>query len=153
MGNHGIEFLEPGSGICSLWRNQRIKCKWSKLELGHIDYQNGRFDEATAKFKGILDELSPSSPLAPLTRLSLAQSYEEGGQYDQAIAQYNLLKKDAGFRQQANLALGRIFMAKGEESQARKVYEELLQGPHLSRPVQQKALLFLSLPSGFLSCL
>ena len=101
---------------------------WSKLELGHIDYQNGRFDEATAKFKEILDELSPSSPLAPLTRLSLAQSYEEGGQYDQAIAQYNLLKKDAGFRLQANLALGRIFMAKGEESQARKVYEELLQG-------------------------
>ena len=101
---------------------------WSKLELGHIDYQNGKFDEATAKFKEILDGLSPSSPLAPLTRLSLAQSYEEGGQYDQAIAQYNLLKKDAGFRLQANLALGRIFMAKGEESQARKVYEELLQG-------------------------
>jgi predicted negative regulator of RcsB-dependent stress response len=117
---------------------------WSKLELGHIDYRDGRFDEATARFKEILDELSPSSSLAPLARLSLAQSYEEEGQYDQAITQYNLLKKDAGFMQQANLALGRIYMVEGEESQARKVYEELLQGladepdPALKSKVQAK---------------
>jgi predicted negative regulator of RcsB-dependent stress response len=101
---------------------------WSKLELGHIDYQEGRFAEAAAKFKATLDKLSSSSPLVPLARLSLAQSYEVGGQYDQAIAQYNLLKKDTGFSRQADLALGRIYMAKGEPVQARKVYEELLQG-------------------------
>ena len=101
---------------------------WSKLELGHIDYQDSRFEEASARFKEILDELSPSSSLIPLARLSLAQSYEEGGQFDQAITQYNLLKKEVGFTLQANLALGRIYIAEGEESQARKVYEELLQG-------------------------
>jgi len=117
---------------------------WSKLELGHIDFQEGRFDKAAARFKEALDELSSASPLMPLARLSLAQCYEQGGQYDQAIAQYNLLKKDAGFTQQANLALGRILIAKGEPAQAREVYEELLQGltdepdPALKSKVQAK---------------
>ena len=101
---------------------------WSRLELGNIAYQAGRFEEAAGKFKETLDKLHSASPLIPLVRLSLAQSYEEADQYDQAIAQYNLLKKDTGFKRQANLALGRIFVAKGEADQARRVYEELLQG-------------------------
>jgi predicted negative regulator of RcsB-dependent stress response len=117
---------------------------WSKLELGHIDYQAGRFDAAAARYKETLDSLSSSSPLLPLARLSLAQSYEENGQYDQAIVQYNLLKKNAGFIRQANLALGRIYMAKGEPAQAYKVYEELLQDladepdPALKSKIQAK---------------
>ena len=131
---------------------------WSKLELGHIDFQEGRFDEAAARFKETLYKLSSSSSLEPLVRLSLAQSYEENSQYDQAIAQYNLLKKEAGFKKQANLALGRIYVIKGEESQARKVYEELLQGlteepdPALKSKLQAKlASLDLTAPSTSLS--
>jgi len=117
---------------------------WSKMELGHIEYQAGSFDKAAAIFKETLDKLPSSSPLLPLARLSLAQSYEEGGEYDLAIAQYTILKKDAGFTRQANLALGRILIAKGETAQARKVYEEILQGmaddpdPALKSKVQAK---------------
>lgn len=100
--------------------------RWSKLELAHLDYQEGRFDAAIAKYEGILAKISADSSLVPLARTNLAQSYEETGQYDLAIAQYNLLKKSTGFTEEAHLALGRIYTAKDEPAQARKEYEELL---------------------------
>jgi predicted negative regulator of RcsB-dependent stress response len=100
--------------------------RWSKLELAHLEYKEGRFAAAAAKYKEILDDLPAGNSLVPLTRLNLAQSYEQAGQYDEAIAQFNLLKKSVGFTNQAYMALGRIYMAKDDPVQARKVYEELL---------------------------
>ena len=100
--------------------------RWSRLELAHLDYQEGLFDAAIAKYEEIIDKLSTDSSLLPLTRTNLAQSYEETGQYEQAIAQYNLLKKSIGFKEEAHLALGRIYTARDEPVQARKEYEELL---------------------------
>ena len=100
--------------------------RWSKLELAHLDYQEGSFEAAIAKYEEIIGKLSADSSLLPLARTNLAQSYEETGQYDEAIAQYNLLKKSTGFKEEAHLALGRIYTAKDEPAQARKEYEELL---------------------------
>jgi predicted negative regulator of RcsB-dependent stress response len=100
--------------------------RWSKIELAHLDYNEGRFEAAAAKYREILDALPADNSLVPLTRLNLAQSYEEAVQYDQAISQYNLLKKSTGFSNQAYWALGRIYMAKEDPIQARRNYEELL---------------------------
>jgi predicted negative regulator of RcsB-dependent stress response len=100
--------------------------RWAKLELAHLDYKEGRFAAAAAKYEEVLDALSADTSLVPLTRLNLAQSYEQADQYDQAITQYNILKKSPGFNNQAYLALGRIYMAKEDQVQARKAYEELL---------------------------
>lgn len=99
---------------------------WGKLELAHLDYQKGAFDAAVVKYEEIIAKLPADSSLVPLVRINLAQSYEEAGQHDQAIAQYNLLKKSTGFKEDAYLALGRIYKAKGDFSQARNEYEELL---------------------------
>jgi predicted negative regulator of RcsB-dependent stress response len=111
--------------------------RWSKLELAHLDYKEGRFEAAAAKYKEILGDLPAASSLAPLTRLNLAQSYEDAGNYDEAIAQYTQLKKSAGFTDQAYLGLGRMYMAKEDPAQARKAYEELLAslGEETSDPV------------------
>lgn len=111
--------------------------RWSKLELAHIDYREGRFEAAAAKYKEILDDLPEASSLAPLTRLNLAQSYEEAGRYDEAIAQYNLLSKSSGFTNQAYSGLGRMYMVKEDTAQARKAYESLLAslGEDASDPV------------------
>jgi len=100
--------------------------RWSQLELAHLDYKEGKFDAAAAKYKEILDALPAGNSLAPLVRLNLAQSYEEAGQIDQAITQYSLLKKSAGFINQAYWGLGRLYMAKDDPVQARKAFEELL---------------------------
>ncbi|MFC1845483.1 YfgM family protein [Thermodesulfobacteriota bacterium] len=99
---------------------------WGKLELAHLDYQEGTFDAAVVKYEEIVAKLPADSSLVPLVRINLAQSYEEAGQHEQAIAQYNLLKKATGFKEDAYLALGRIYKAKDDFSQARKEYEELL---------------------------
>lgn len=100
--------------------------RWSKLELAHLDYKNGRFEAAAAKYKEVLETLPAKTSLVPLTILNLAQSYEEAGQFDQAISQYSLLKKSPGFTNQAYWGLGRMYMAKEDKEQARKTYEEFL---------------------------
>jgi predicted negative regulator of RcsB-dependent stress response len=99
--------------------------RWAKLELAHLDYKEGRFEAAAAKYKVILESLSADNSLVPLTRLNLAQSYEQAGQYDQAITQYGLLKKSKGFMNQAYWGLGRLYMVKDDPNQARQAYEEL----------------------------
>jgi predicted negative regulator of RcsB-dependent stress response len=100
--------------------------RWSRLELAHQDYQDGRFDAAIMKFEETLAKIPAESSLVPLVRLSLAQSYEEAGQYDKAISQYGLLKKISGFQEESHLALGRIYTAKDDQVKARKEYEELM---------------------------
>jgi predicted negative regulator of RcsB-dependent stress response len=100
--------------------------RWSKIELAHLDYNEGRFEAAISKYKEVLDTLPADNSLVPLIRLNLAQSYEEVGQYDLAIAQYNFLKKSTGFSNQAYWALGRIYIVKEDPVQARRTYEELL---------------------------
>ena len=123
--------------------------RWSKLELAHLDYQEGRFDAAVVKYGEIIAKLPADNSLVPLVRINLAQSYEEAAQYDQAIAQYNLLKKSTGFKEEAHLALGRIYKANDEPSKARKEYEELLStmeddaDPLLSRSMVQALLISL----------
>jgi len=100
--------------------------RWSRLELAHLDFKEGKFEAAAAKYKDILAALPADNSLAPLTRLNLAQSYEQAGRYDEALTEYNLLKKAAGFSNEAYWALGRIYMAKEDPVQARKAYGELL---------------------------
>jgi len=100
--------------------------RWSRIELAHLDYKEGRFEAAAAKYKEVLDALPADNPLVPLTRLNLAQSYEQAGQIDRAIVQYNLLKKYTGFSSQASLGLARMYLAKDDKVQARTVYQELL---------------------------
>lgn len=100
--------------------------RWGKLELAHLDFEAGRFDVAAVKYKEVLGSIPSGNSLEPLTRLNLAQSYEEAVQYDQAIAQYTILKKTIGFENDAYLGLARIYTAKEEPAQARSTYEELL---------------------------
>jgi predicted negative regulator of RcsB-dependent stress response len=100
--------------------------RWAKIELAHLDYKDGRFDAAAAKYSEVLEKLPADNPLVPLTRLNLAQSYEEENLFDQAIKQYDQLKKTAGFTNQAYLGLARMYMAKKDPVKARGAYQELL---------------------------
>ncbi len=100
--------------------------RWARIELAHLDYGAGRFEAAATKYQEILGEISADNPLVPLARLNLAQSYEELGQYDEAVAQYARLKKDQGFANLAYWALGRVYTAKGDPVQARSTYQEFL---------------------------
>lgn len=117
---------------------------WGKLEIAHFNFKEGRLDSAIANYEEILSKLSADSSLAPLVRMNLAQSFEASGGQEKAITQYNLLKKAVGFKEAAHLSLGRIYMERGESAQARKEYEELLNGfdegtdPQLKSRIQAK---------------
>ncbi|MGW8287441.1 MAG: YfgM family protein [Desulfobulbales bacterium] len=100
--------------------------RWAKIELAHLDYKDGKFAAAAAKYKDVLEKLSADNPLTPLTRLNLAQSYEEDNLFDQAISQYDQLKETAGFANPAYLGLARMYMAENEPIKARSAYQELL---------------------------
>jgi predicted negative regulator of RcsB-dependent stress response len=99
---------------------------WSIVELAHLDYQAGRFQEAAGRYETILDGLPGDSSLAPLVRLNLAQSYEELNDHDKALVQYKTLKTVTGFSRESSLAMGRIYVFKNEPQKARQVYEEYL---------------------------
>jgi predicted negative regulator of RcsB-dependent stress response len=100
--------------------------QWSMVELAHLDYQAGRFQEAASRYETILAKLSGDSPLAPLVRLNLAQSYEELNDHEKALGQYRTLKTVTGFSREASLAMGRIYEYRDEPQKASQVYEEYL---------------------------
>ena len=99
---------------------------WARIELAHIDFREERFAEAAGRYEAIIKKLSKDDPVLPLVRMNLAESYVEAGQYDQAIAQYNILKKIVGFKEAGYFALARIYRAKDDPAMARKEYEEFL---------------------------
>jgi predicted negative regulator of RcsB-dependent stress response len=120
--------------------------RWARIELAHLDYREGRLDAAVAKFEEVIDELSKDNPVLPLVRTDLAQSYEKADKYDQAIVQYGILKDSPGFKEEAHLALARIYRAKDEPAKARQEYEELMDtmkegaDPQLKSRVQEMLL-------------
>jgi predicted negative regulator of RcsB-dependent stress response len=99
---------------------------WSSVELAHLEYQDGKFQEAAVRYETILGELPGDSSLAPLVRLNLAQSYEELNDLDNALTQYKSLKTVTGFEREAILAMGRIYEFTNEPQAARQIYEEYL---------------------------
>jgi predicted negative regulator of RcsB-dependent stress response len=99
---------------------------WSRVELAHLEYQDGKFQEAAGRYEAILGELPGDSSLAPLIRLNLAQSYEELNDHDKALIQYKTLKTATGFDREATMAMGRIYEFTGQPQAARQVYEEYL---------------------------
>jgi predicted negative regulator of RcsB-dependent stress response len=120
--------------------------RWARIELAHLDYREGRLDDAVTKFEEAINELSADNPLLPLVRMDLAQSYEKTGKYDQAIIHYGILKDSPGFKEEALFALARIYQAKDEPAKARQEYQELIgimkegSDPQLKSRVQQMLL-------------
>lgn len=100
--------------------------RWSRLELAHLDYLEGRLDAAAARLEEIQAEVAADNPLVPLVIMNLAQIHEEAGNFDRAIADYTRLKKFPGFSEEAFLGLGRIYTAKAQPDLAVKEYEEFL---------------------------
>lgn len=98
---------------------------WSMIELAHADRNAGRLAEAADRYKNVLDELDEDNPLTPLIHLSLAQTYEQLDNSDNAIIQYQAIAHEKGFADMSYLSQGRIFESKGEKEKARDAYEKI----------------------------
>ncbi|MEW6218274.1 MAG: tetratricopeptide repeat protein [Thermodesulfobacteriota bacterium] len=108
---------------------------WARLELGHLERQAGRLDEALSHYRAVAEELNRKSPLAPLVELALAVTLEIKGQPGEAMSHYQGLAAWDGFAEQACLGMGRLHEAQGALDQARQTYEA-----YLARADQNSAL-------------
>lgn len=108
---------------------------WSRLELAHDAYDDGKLDEAATKYESVLKSLSSSNPLSPLVLYSLAQTYESSNDFDKALGAYERLVKYTGFVAEGHLGSGRMYERKGEQQQARASYEKIKDVPNVPEPI------------------
>ncbi len=104
-----------------------VSALWGRLELGHIDFKDGNYEAALNKYKQVLDSISAENSLAPLVVYSVAQTYEQMQNNDQAIVSYQSLTTIVGFEGKGYLGLGRLYEKSNEPVKARETYEKYLQ--------------------------
>lgn len=99
---------------------------WSKLELGHLEYQAGNYDSALKKYNDALGGLSRNNPLVPLITYSIAQTLEQKMDVENALPKYQSLTQMPGFEEQGYLGMGRLYETDNRLDKARDIYEEYL---------------------------
>ncbi len=99
---------------------------WAKVEIAHLDMQNGSFAEAADKYRKIRAEIPATSPLNPLVLFSLAQSLEAEKKFSDAAKEYDLLKSFKGYESIAYSGMGRIEEVQGNNEKAIAVYNNFL---------------------------
>lgn len=97
---------------------------WSRLEQGNQASLDKKYQEALNMYTEVYNDLPAASPLRPLLEYALAQNHENGGQLDQAMANYRKLAEHKSFRAIALPAQGRIYELQGDKVNALKVYQE-----------------------------
>ncbi len=105
---------------------------WSRLEQGNQASRDKKYQEALALYAAVYNDLPASSPLRPLVEYALAQTNENGGQLDQAMANYRKLAEHKSFKGIALPALGRIYELQGDKANALKMYQEAAEDKGLS---------------------
>ena len=99
---------------------------WARVELAHLDMQNGSYAAAAKKYAEILSNVKTANPLHALVLFGLAQALEGDKRYEDAAKQYNLLKEIKGYELIAYSGLGRIEEAQGHIDKAIAIYNDFL---------------------------
>ncbi|MGV1098788.1 YfgM family protein [Thiovibrio sp. JS02] len=100
--------------------------KWATVELGHLAFESGNYEEAIRNYQEVLRDISAKSPLFPLVQLNLAQAYENKKMLTEALAAYQKLAEKKGFAGEAYLAMARIHEEQGALPQAKEMYQKVL---------------------------
>lgn len=98
---------------------------WSRIRLVHEQMENEEFAKAQQELVEIFGSLSADNPLYPLIALDLAQAYELGGDLDNALSQYALVRDLNGFASIGYQGEARVYEQKNDRSKARETYEKL----------------------------
>lgn len=105
---------------------------WSRLEQANQAAMDKKYQEALALYTGVYDDLPGDSPLLPLLEYALAQTNENAGQLDKALAHYRKLAEHKSFKVIALPAQGRIHELQGDKATALKMYQEAAEDQKLS---------------------
>ena len=91
---------------------------WAKVELAHLDVQNGKFAEAAGKYSEIKNDIETDNPLYGLAVFGIAQAKEANHDDKEALEAYQLLKDIEGYQTVGYTGIARIQEAKGEIAKA-----------------------------------
>lgn len=105
---------------------------WSRLEQANQASRDKKYQEALTLYTGVYGDLPSGSPLRPLLEYALAQTNENAGQLDQAMANYRKLAEHKSFKAIALPAQGRIYELQGDKANALKMYQEAAEDQALS---------------------
>lgn len=105
---------------------------WAQVELAHAALKAGNHAEASAGYQKVLGQISSDHPLNPLLTYSLAQTYEQSNDLENAKKQYEKLTTLAGFAGEGYLGLGRIAEVNNESAKAKEMYEKYVALPEVT---------------------
>ncbi len=103
--------------------------EFARLYLAHELRDKGKFSEAAARYREVLERAPKGSYVWELARWGLAQSLEEKGELKEALTIYTtLMEENKGWlpREEAFLGAARIHENLGEKREAFEVYTVLL---------------------------
>ncbi len=88
-----------------------------------------KYDEAIALYQKFLVEVPGHTPYHALTRLALAACYEGKGELETAIESLSQVVDGANefFRQQAMLALARVYRLANQKDKSKKILQEFVE--------------------------
>ncbi|MBU1566684.1 MAG: tetratricopeptide repeat protein [Proteobacteria bacterium] len=99
---------------------------WAKIEIAHLDMQNGAYSEAGEKYRKILEKTDVAKPLYPLVLFSLAQALEVDKKFLEATKEYDRLKGFKGYEHIAYSGMGRLEEVQGNIEKAIAIYNNFL---------------------------
>jgi predicted negative regulator of RcsB-dependent stress response len=118
----------------------------ARLDLAQAFFRLGRYEDARKWSAEVVEKTSPDNDLKPLARYQLAQSYETIGKVDEAVAEWEALRKEQflGLNREVDWHLADLYAKKGDYSKAVSHYESALDasGSYPSTPMLQEELAF-----------
>jgi predicted negative regulator of RcsB-dependent stress response len=105
---------------------------WSRIELAHIDFKSGNYEDALNQYLDIVSDIDDDSPLLPLLSYNIGLAYENSNNNENALKYYAELARLKGFEIKGLMAQGRLYEALANSSAAIRVYQEVLSVEGLS---------------------
>ena len=98
------------------------------VDLGNVYFQSGDYDKAITSYTDFLRRTDAKNGLHALVLESLGESYEAKGSYEEALEVYQRLARESApvYQTQAQLCLGRVYEALGDQNKAMNHYENYL---------------------------
>jgi len=103
----------------------------AELAAAETDYNAGKYDDAIAKYRAILQK----APTLSVINLQIAAAYRNKKEYDNAIAAYNDLLKTDPNNDKAKIGIGMTNLEKGDLEAAEKTLDDAAQGAGATKEV------------------
>ena len=98
------------------------------VDLGNVCFEQGAYDKAILYYNDFLQRTNRTHPLHDQVLVSLGETYEAKGSYQDALKTYQLLANEGApvYQVQVQLYLGRVYEAMGDKSKAAAHYDNYL---------------------------